>query len=91
MQIQLQVDENVLFQTVVDEAVLLNLNDNHYYGLDDIATRMWELIIEHGNVEEVIYQMLQEYAVDEATLRRDFAALMAEMEARKLIKRVVDK
>ncbi|MCB0114738.1 MAG: PqqD family protein [Caldilineaceae bacterium] len=91
MQVQFQVDENVLFQTVVDEAVLLNLNDNHYYGLDDIATRMWELIIEHGNVEDVIHQMLQEYAVDEATLRRDFAALMAEMEARELIKRVVDK
>ncbi|MEZ4635084.1 MAG: PqqD family protein [Caldilineaceae bacterium] len=91
MQVQFQVDENVLFQTVVDEAVLLNLNDNHYYGLDDIATRMWELIIEHGNVEDVIHQMLQEYAVDEATLRRDFAALMAEMEARELIRRVVDK
>ena len=88
MHSQLQIADGVLFQTVADEAVLLNINDNHYYGLDDVATRMWQLLVEHGEAEAVIQQLLEEYDIDAATLRQDFTALIAEMEQRGLIKRV---
>lgn len=87
MPVQLQIAEDVLFQTVADEAVLLNIADNHYYGLDDVATRMWQLLAEHGTEEAVIEAMLAEYDVDEATLHQDFAALVTELEQRGLIKR----
>ncbi len=80
--------DGVLFQTVVDESVLLNINDNRYYGLDDIATRMWQLLIEHGDEEAVIRQMLDEYDVEEPVLHQDFAELIVEMEQYGLIKRV---
>jgi len=80
--------DGVLFQTVADEAVLLNMDDNRYYGLDDVATRMWQLLMEHGDEEAVVRQMLEEYDVEEMVLRQDFAALVAEMEQRDLIKRV---
>ena len=88
MTVRLQIAEDVLFQTVADESVLLNIADNHYYGLDDVATRMWQLLVEYGDGEAVIREMLAEYEVDETTLRQDFAALVAEMEQRGLIKRV---
>lgn len=88
MAARLQIADDVLFQTVADEAVLLNIADNHYYGLDDVATRMWQLLVESGDSEAVIREMLTEYEVDEATLRQDFAALVAEMAQRGLIKRV---
>mgnify|MGYP001350333668 CR=1 FL=1 len=80
--------DGVLFQTVADEAVLLNIDDNRYYGLDDIATRMWTLLMEHGDEETVIRQMLEEYEVEEPVLRQDFVALVAEMEQSGLIVRV---
>lgn len=85
---ELKAADGVLFQTVADEAVLLNIGDNRYYGLDDVATRMWQLLMEHGDEETVIRQMLEEYDVEEPELRRDFAALVAEMEQNGLIKRV---
>ena len=85
---QLQIADDVLFQTVADEAVLLNIADNHYYGLDDVATRMWQLLAEHGTEDAVIREMLDEYDVDEATLRQDFAALVTELEQRGLLNRV---
>ncbi|WP_129673311.1 PqqD family protein [Candidatus Chloroploca sp. Khr17] len=88
MSTRLQIADEVLFQTVADEAVLLNIADNHYYGLDDVATRMWQLLMEHGDGEAVIRAMLAEYDVEEATLRQDFAALVAEMEQRGLITRI---
>ncbi len=83
-----QVNQGVLYQTVADEAVLLNINDNHYYGLDDIAARIWTLLMECGEVDAVVARMLQEYAVDEATLRTDISALLVELEKRGLIARV---
>ncbi len=85
---QLQIADDVLFQTVADEAVLLNIADNHYYGLDDVATRVWQLLAEHGTEDAVIQAMLAEYDVDEATLRQDFATLVAELEQRGLLNRV---
>lgn len=88
MTVRLQIADDVLFQTVADEAVLLNMADNHYYGLDDVATRMWQLLGEHGAEDAVIQAMLKEYDIDEATLRQDFAALVAELERRGLIRRV---
>ncbi len=83
----LQIPDDVLFQTVADEAVLLNIADNHYYGLDDVATRMWQLLAEYGTEDSVIREMLNEYDVDEATLRQDFAALVMELEQRGLVSR----
>lgn len=88
MSTRLQIADDVLFQTVADEAILLNMADNHYYGLDDVATRMWQLLMELGDGEAVIRAMLAEYDVEETTLRHDFAALVAEMEQRGLITRV---
>jgi hypothetical protein len=80
--------ENVLFEILADEAVLLNLNDSHYYGLDDVAMRIWQLLVTQGDTETVVAQMLKEYAVDEATIRRDLTVLVEEMERRGLITRV---
>ncbi len=80
--------DGVLFQIVADESVLLNTNDNQYYGLDDVATRMWQLLMEYGDAEAVIRQILDEYDVEEPVLREDFAALIAEMEQNGLIKQV---
>ena len=48
MHAQFQIAKDVLFQFVAGEAVLLNVNDNHYHGLDDVAPRMWQLLVEHG-------------------------------------------
>ena len=85
MHTKFKIAENVLYQSVADEAVLLNLNDNHYYGLDDVATRMWQLLLEHGEVEAVIQHMQLEYEVDEPTLRSDFNALVEEMVKRGIL------
>jgi DeoR/GlpR family transcriptional regulator of sugar metabolism len=73
---------------VADEAVLLNLSDQHYYGLDEVGARIWTLLLEHGDIEVVIQQMLREYEVNEATLRRDLMALIQEMEQRGILQSV---
>jgi len=69
----------VLFQEVEDEMVLLNLQSEHYYGLDEMGKRIWQLLAEHQDVATVLERLLVEFDVDEAVLRRDLARLIHEL------------
>ena len=69
----------VLFQPLGDEAVLLNLQNNRYYGLNEVGARMWQLLQEHGELDAVVAQMVVEYEVDDATLRQDLQTLIAQL------------
>jgi hypothetical protein len=77
----------VLFRDLGDESVLLNLDNDRYYGLDDVGTRMWQLLAELGAVDAVVARLLEEYAgqVDEPTLRRDLEELIATLVAAGLV------
>jgi len=72
---------NVLFQELEGESVLFNMQNDHYFGLDDVGTEAWRLLAAHGEVEPVVAQMLADYGhdVDEATLRRDLADLIGQL------------
>lgn len=69
---------DVLIQLLDGETVLLHLKTEEYYTLDHTSTRMWQLLIEHGEVEPVIVQMLNEFEVDEDILRRDLTTLITD-------------
>jgi hypothetical protein len=68
---------SVVFQEVEGETVFLDLEGERYYVLDDVGTRCWQLLLEHGDLEQIIPTMLAEFDVDEQTLRSDLDALLA--------------
>jgi hypothetical protein len=70
---------DVLFSEMADESVLLNLQSERYFILDDIGTRMWQLLAQNGDTAAVLDILLKEYDVDEATLRQDLAKLLTEL------------
>ncbi|MEH2424177.1 MAG: PqqD family protein [Nostoc sp.] len=76
---QLTIPANVLTQELGGEVVLVNLENEAYYSLNNVGSRMWQLLIEQGNVETATQQLLQTFAVDEATLRQDVAELVDEL------------
>jgi Coenzyme PQQ synthesis protein D (PqqD) len=75
----LHVGKNVLIQEVDGEAVLLDINQGTYYGLNEVGTMAWKYLIDTGNLEEAIQGILQEYEVDEATLRADLEAFVKDL------------
>lgn len=76
---RVDISPDVLYQVINGESVLLNLETEHYYSLDNVGTRMWQLMAEHNELAVVVDQLLAEYDVDEATLRASLADLLAKL------------
>jgi predicted transcriptional regulator len=69
----------VLVQELDGEAVLLNLESERYFGLDDVGTRVWQHLLEHRRLGRVCEEMQKEYDVDESRLRADVLQLVEEL------------
>ena len=70
---------DVLSQEVSGETVLLDLNSENYFGLNDVGTRIWQLIQEDGDLQKVYDTMLNEYDVDKKQLGKDMEELVARL------------
>ena len=82
------IPEDVLFQDVNDEVVLLDLASEHYFGLDEVGARIWMLLKEQKAAGEIVEELLQEYEVDRADLESDVHELLAQLLEAGLIRRV---
>jgi hypothetical protein len=82
---RISVPEDVLFRDLGGEAVLLNLKTGKYYGLDEVGTRMWSLLAQHGQVEPAYRALLDEYEVAEERLRQDLLHLINDLASQQLL------
>lgn len=76
---------DVLFRSVGDEAVLLNLKTELYLGLDPVGTRIWTVLQESASVQEAFDKLLGEYEVDAPKLRADMEEFLAQLKDQQLI------
>ena len=68
-----------------DEAVILSLTNDVYYGLNPVGARIWQLIQQPISVGAVREAILAEYEVEAARCELDIAALIAEFKTQGLI------
>jgi hypothetical protein len=71
--IQRQVTQgpDVLLQELDEDAVLLNLRNGQYYGMDGNSYHMYKALIRYSSVSEAYDVLLHEYKVEPEQLRRD--------------------
>ena len=77
---------DVISQEVSGETVLLDLESENYFGLDEVGTRIWQLIKETNDLEAIFNTLLAEYDVSEERLRGDLDALLGEIAGLGLVK-----
>lgn len=66
---------DVLAQTVGDEAVLLDLASEKYFGLNPVGSRIWELLGTHSALEDVHRQLCNEFNAPPEEIETDLLAL----------------
>ena len=76
---------DVISQEVSGETVLLDLNSENYFGLDEVGTRIWQLIESSGNLQEIYDTMLEEYEVEADQLLDDMEQLVVDIEKAGLV------
>lgn len=82
---KVKISDRVLFQEIEGECVLLNLNTEQYFGLDEVGTRFWQLLSKDNRPDRALKSLCAEYDVDAATLERDLTALLRDLSSEGLI------
>lgn len=77
---------NVLCKDLGDEAILLDLGTETYFGLDPVGTRFWKLVTTAPTIRDAIDAMLEEYDVAPDELERDLGALIDDLVSRGLLR-----
>lgn len=70
---------------LAEEVVILNLASGRYYGLAEVAARIWELIQTPCSIQQVCDTLVTEYEVDPAECERDLLALLEQLLQEQLI------
>lgn len=81
----LTVPEHVLARKVEGETVLLNLDNEQYYGLEGVGTRLWELVEAGTTFGQAVSALLGEYEVERDALVSDLTALVVDLQGNGLV------
>ena len=68
---RVSIPDGVMVRELEGESVLLNLDSESYFGLDDIGTRMWAVLTESASIDVAYQKLLAEYEVEPELLRAD--------------------
>ena len=71
--------EDLFVQEVDGEMVLLDMQSENYFGLDEVASDIWRLLGEGKSLEETARALGEIYEVEEATLRADLEAFVRQL------------
>jgi hypothetical protein len=82
---RVKLSEDVLFQEVQGDAVLLDLKTGVYFGLDKVGTRIWQLMGDKGQLSGVVSQMEEEFDVARECCEGDVVSLARRLEEEGLI------
>ena len=70
---------HVMVRFLDREAVLLNLETEQYFGLDEIGTRMWQLVTASPNIDAAYLELLAEFDVEPELLRSNLMELLSRL------------
>lgn len=82
---RVRINNDVLFQELQGEAVLLNLKSGVYFGLDPVGTRIWQLFETAERLAAIAKTITAEYEVTEDRCAADLLALVADLEKQELV------
>ena len=82
---RISVSSDTLVNILGGESVLLSLKSQHYYGLDEVGTQIWNVLTTSPSVEAAYETLLEEYEVEPETLRQDLYDLLGKLAEQGLV------
>lgn len=80
------IKDGVFTQKIDDDMVLLDRESENYFGLDEVASRIWKALEETSSLMEVLNILIDEYEVEKKILEHDIIIFVTELEKNGLVK-----
>lgn len=75
----LQRSDNVTFEVVADEAILIDVNTGTYFSLNEVGTEFWQMLDGEHTIGQHAATIAAKYDVETAMVVDDLLELAAEM------------
>ena len=85
LQSRVTLSDDVLVQEVEDEAVLLDLKSEQYFGLDTVGVHLWRALESDPSLESAHRHLLGIFEVESGRLENDLIALLSDLEKAGLV------
>lgn len=85
---RVRVPDDVLISNLQQESVILNLDSERYYGLDDVGTRFLSVLNTSDSIEAAYNTLVEEYDVDEEVLRKDLLTLVENLIEQGIVQKI---
>jgi hypothetical protein len=82
---RVRIPDDVLISHLQEESVILNLDSERYFGLDDVGTRMLSALSTSDSIEAAYELLVQEYDVEGHVLRQDLLALVENLQQKGIV------
>lgn len=73
------VPDEVLISGLQGESVILNLNSERYFGLDEVGTRMLSVLNGAESIQAAYETLREEYEVEDEILRQDLISIIEQL------------
>ena len=81
----IRLSPDVVFRDLEGEAVLLDLSTGTYFGLNEVATRVWTLLGTGAPIATIVDVIADEYEAEPEAIAKDIEALLGELRSRRLV------
>jgi len=78
---------DTLTADVGGEIVALNVDRGQCYGLNEVASRVWDLLAQPRSLDDLCAALAEDYDVDAATCAQEVGKLIAGLQAEGLVRR----
>ena len=79
-------NKEVIQSKIGDEVVMLDVESGYYFGLNSVASVIWDLMKEKINLNSMVESLMQEYDIDKETCEADTLELLEKMIEKKIIR-----
>lgn len=83
-------NENTVSGRLHDEMVMMDLDRGKYYALNNVSTRIWDLLGDWRSIDELCAVLTDEYDVSLEQCGKEVSQILEEMQELKLILKVID-
>ncbi len=85
LDLRVRVPDEVLMRMVGGEMIMLNLERESYYGLNEVGARMMELAGPGATLAAIVERLLEEFEADKDQVEGDVRRLVQELLAKGLL------